>query len=179
MGFVEPATGGLGGRLPPARRRARPGLTEEDLQALGAVPRRWWHRRIAVTPPGVIRQYLGDHVLGHRVQIALGSGQTGVAEHPLHIGQRHLRVARHPIRRGVTQIVQRPVRPQHRVGPIEHDAGCVIAQRPQRFPQGPPQRLVPRPGPLRPTAPDTTAATRTHPARRATAASPECPCGSP
>src|SRR6185437_194854 len=44
---------------PPAacRRRSRPGLTEEDLQALGAVPRRCRGRRIAVTPPGVIRQY--------------------------------------------------------------------------------------------------------------------------
>ena len=43
---------------PPAacRRRSRPGLTEEDLQALGAVPRRWWPRRIAVASPGVIRQ---------------------------------------------------------------------------------------------------------------------------
>ncbi|KZS61407.1 hypothetical protein A4G27_03610 [Mycobacterium kansasii] len=51
---------------------------------------------------------------GSRVQVALGDGQVGVAEYPLQIGHRHLRAVRHPIRRGVTQIVRRPMPPTPR-----------------------------------------------------------------
>ena len=121
-----------------------------------------------------------DHVLGHRVQIPLGGRQVGVPEHPLHVGQRHLRVPRHPIRRRMPKIVQRPVRPQRGVGPGEHRPGRVIGQRPQRFPQRPPQRLVPAGRHQTvPAAPDTAAATRTHPATPATAATPGCPSASP
>ena len=55
----------------------------------------------------------------------------------------HLRVSSHPIRRGMPQIVQRPVRPQRGVGSGKHRPCRVIAQQPKRAPQRPPQRLVP------------------------------------
>ena len=76
------------------------------------------------------------------VQVTLRGGQMGMTHHPLHIGQRHLQVG-HPVRRGMPQIVQRSVRPQRGVGSGEHRPCRVIAQRPKRAPQRPPQRLVP------------------------------------
>ena len=98
-------------------------------------------------------QHAGDHVLRQRRQVQLGGGQVGVAQHPLHVGQRHLRITRHPVGGRVPQVVQRPVRSQHRAGPGEHPVRGVIGQRPERAAQRPPQRLVPagwhQPGHLR------------------------------
>ncbi len=136
---------GIGGRavitcsLPVVTTRV---LAEQDPQALGPIPRRRRRRRVAVALPGVEGEHAGDHVLGHRVQVALGSRQVRVAQDPLHVSQRHLRIAGHPIRRGVPKIVQRPVRPQRGVGAGEHRPGRVVAQRAERAPQRPPQRLV-------------------------------------
>ena len=68
-----------------------------------------------------------------------------MAKNPLHVGDRHLRIAGHPVGRRVTKIVKGPVRPQAAVGAHEHRPGRVIGQRPERFPQRPPQRII-RPG---------------------------------
>jgi hypothetical protein len=86
-----------------------------------------------------------DLVLGGR-QIDLRGGQMRVAQDPLHIAQRQLRVARHPRRRAVPQVVQGPVRAEHGVGSLEHSMRGVIAQRSPRTAQGPPHRLSPAPG---------------------------------
>ena len=72
-----------------------------------------------------------------------------MAENPLHVGDRQSAVAGHPVGRRVTQIVQRPVRPQAAVGAHEHRPGRVIGQRTERPSQRPPQRII-RPGPHQP-----------------------------
>ena len=46
-------------------------LAEQDLQALRPVSRRRRRGRVAVALPGVEGEHPGDHVLGHRVQVAL------------------------------------------------------------------------------------------------------------
>lgn len=74
--------------------------------------------------------------------ISLGGAEQRVAKYPLHVGQRHLGVAGHPVGGGVPQIVQGPVGAQHGVGPAEHPVGGVIGQRPERPSQRPPQWLV-------------------------------------
>ena len=87
-----------------------------------------------------------------RVEVLLGGGQMRMAKNPLHVGGRDLRIAGHPIGRRVTKIVKGPVRPQAAVGAHEHRPRRAIGQRPERFPQCPPQRII-RPGvhqPLRP-----------------------------
>ena len=85
-------------------------------------------------------------------------------QHPLHVGQRHLRVPGHPIGRGMPQIVQRPVRAQRGVGAGEHRPGRVIASAAETGAAASTTAARPaRPAPARPAAPDTAAATRTRP----------------
>ena len=43
---------------------------------------------------------------------------------------------------GVAEIVQRPVRSERAVRPVEHRPGGVVTERPARAPKGPPQWLV-------------------------------------
>ena len=114
-------------------------------------------RRLA--PPGrgrgaraVMGEDLGDHVAGHRREIQLGGGQVGVSEDPLHVGQRQLRVPRHPVGGGMPQVVQRPVGPQRGGGAGEHRPRRVVGQRPKRAAPGPPQQVV-TPGRHRPASP--------------------------
>lgn len=66
----------------------------------------------------------------------------GVAEDPLHVGERHAGVAGHSVGRGVPQIVQRPVGPQGGVRRAEHPVGGVIAEFPEGAPKRPPQRII-------------------------------------
>ena len=91
---------------------------------------------------GVESRHGGDHVLGHRGQVDLGRAQPGMTHNPLDVGQRHLRIPRHPVGSGVPQVVQRPALPERVPGPGEHAQCRVIGQLPERPPQGPPQRLV-------------------------------------
>ena len=86
-----------------------------------------------------------DDVLRRGRDVNLRRGQVHVTQNPLHVGDRHLRVACHPVGSGMTQVVQRPVRSQRLTRPAEHRAGRVIRQRPERAPQRPPHRVV-RPG---------------------------------
>ena len=89
------------------------------------------------------RQHGLDDVLGQRIQVLLGGGQVSVAHHPLQVGQRHGRVAGHPVGRRMTQVMQGPVRAHRRAGPREHQPGRIVGQCPERTPQRPPQRLIP------------------------------------
>ena len=157
-------------------RGSLPNSTSSDsgrYRSPAAVPRRV---TAPCARPGVVGHHRGDHVLGRRRQIHLGGRQMGVPEDPLHIRQRHLRIPRHPVGSRMPKIMQRPVRPQHRVGPPEHRPRRVIGQRPERFPQRPPQRLV-RPGRHQAlqSAPDTAAARQTHPGEAGSCCSTRVP----
>jgi len=63
------------------------------------------------------------------VQVLLSRGQVGVTQDPLDVGQRHPRIAGHPIGSRMPEIMKRPIRSQPIVGADEHPAGCVIGQR--------------------------------------------------
>jgi hypothetical protein len=63
-------------------------------------------------------------------------------EDPLDVGQGQVRVADHPLRGGMPQIVQCPVRAQRGVGLVEDHPGGVVCQRPERTAQSPPQCLL-------------------------------------
>ena len=136
--------------LQPGSRAHRAGPPEEDLQrfradtaALRLPFQRFRSRGAAVRPAGVMGQDACDHVLFGRGGIDLRSAELGMAEHGLHVGQRHGRVPRHPVCSGMAQIVQRPVRPEQGTGPDEHRPGSVIGQQAERPAERPPQRLVP------------------------------------
>lgn len=66
-----------------------------------------------------------------------------MTQHPLHIGQRHVRIPGHPIRSGMAKIMQGPVRTQPGARPGKLPMRRVIGQRPERTPPRPPQRLIP------------------------------------
>ena len=63
-------------------------------------------------------------------------------EYPLHVGQRHGRVAGHPVSGRMTKIMKPPAAAQRGAGPGEHRPGRVVGQRPERPPQRPPQRVI-------------------------------------
>ena len=65
-----------------------------------------------------------------------------MAEDPLDVGQRYLRVACHPVGRRMAQVVRRPVPPQRLARPGEHAQRSMVGQLPERAPQRPPQWLV-------------------------------------
>ena len=84
-----------------------------------------------------------DHILFQRGGIDLRGTELGMAEHGLHVGQRHGRIPGHPVCGSMTQVVKRPVRAEQGAGADEHRPGRVISQRAERAPERPPQRLVP------------------------------------
>ena len=127
--------------------RPRCALPEQNVQRLRPIPGR--HRRAhfrgrmrGPVRAAVMGQHPGDHVLRQRRGVNLRGAEQGVTEDPLHVGQRHLGVAGHPIGGSVTEIVQRPIGAQRAISSAEHPIGGVVGQRPQRSSQCPPQRVV-------------------------------------
>ena len=130
--------------------------------------------------PAMMGEHAGDHVVRHGGEVDLRGGQVGVAKYPLHVGQRHQRIPRHPIRGGVTQVVQGPVRRPTRAAARPNmaraadrsaaAAGGAASARADR-----PTRRTPR----RPASTDIAAATRRRPGTPATAAAHGFPCGPP
>ena len=76
----------------------------------------------------MVGQDLGDDLGWGGSQIQRRGREVDMSQDPLDVAQRHLRVPGHPVGRGVTQIVQGPVRPQLLVGAGEHRPRGVIRQ---------------------------------------------------
>ena len=148
-----------------ARPATRPGIPQRAGGEAGRCPaRRGWNASTPASRPPERRSGTSRWSTGAR-----GPGSTGRRSAAA-------RITGHPVRGGVPQVMQRPVRAEHRVGPLEHPVRCVIGQRPERLAQRPPQRLVPaRLVPARASAPGTAAATRTRPREAGTCCSARDP----
>lgn len=92
---------------------------------------------------GVVRQHPADHLFLAGSQVDLSSGEQGVPEDELDIGQRQGGILGHPVGGCMPQRVQGR-RAARRVGrALEHAVRRVIGQWADGPPQGPPQRLPP------------------------------------
>jgi DNA-binding IclR family transcriptional regulator len=92
-------------------------LREHHLEALAAR---------TITDPGRLEcEFAAIREKGHAVSFGerdAGAGSAGVAENPLHVGERHQRISRQAVSGAVTQIMERPVRAERRVCAVEHRA---------------------------------------------------------
>jgi hypothetical protein len=76
------------------------------------------------------------------LQVDLGGGQLGVAQHPLHVAQRQGGVGDHPPSGGVAQVMERPSRSEPGVGSLQDATHRRVSERSVGRPPGQPQRLL-------------------------------------
>jgi hypothetical protein len=89
-----------------------------------------------------VLEHFPDQVLQPGLGVDLGGRHAGVAQDRLDVDQGERRVGEHPLRRGVPQVVQRPVGAQHGVRTLHDRAGGVVGQRPRLPGAGPPDRAA-------------------------------------
>ena len=102
-------------------------------------------RRAAAGGGTTARDHAGDGPEGQMAGLSRRFPPRAPGEDWPATGQRHGRVAGHPVGGQVPQVMQGPVGAERVVGPGEHPVGRVIAQLAERAAQRPPQRVV-RPG---------------------------------